>query len=306
MPSPTQKGNIEEMNNTKELAKFKWHSILFQLGIDKKFLTGKHGPCPLCGGIDRFRFEPTKENGSYFCSFCGAGSGLHLLAQIKGVTHEGAWRLVESVMDMAEETKPQPMVNREERIRKIQAACQRLTVGGQVDIYLRGRGICFLDLPPFDLAEVKTSNNSSMMVARFAKGNKLAGLHITFIRDGKKDESNGSAKKMYGLTQGGLNGSAIRLHPAGTVSRIIVAEGIETTLSVAQKYGLPAWACGSAGLMEVLEVPDAIKEVIIAGDNDASFTGQAAAYILAKRLTRQGKSCTVLLPKEIGDFNDQK
>jgi len=49
------------------------------LGVDPVFLDGKHHPCILCGGKDRFRFDNKDGSGSYFCSQCGAGTGMQLL-----------------------------------------------------------------------------------------------------------------------------------------------------------------------------------------------------------------------------------
>lgn len=34
-----------------------WPHVLMSLGIASGFLTGRHGPCPGCGGRDRFRFD---------------------------------------------------------------------------------------------------------------------------------------------------------------------------------------------------------------------------------------------------------
>ena len=38
----------------------KWQSIFSSLGIDVG--NGKHCPCPVCGGKDRFRFEIEIKN----------------------------------------------------------------------------------------------------------------------------------------------------------------------------------------------------------------------------------------------------
>ena len=53
-----------QLNNAAELASGRWHGILTALGVPQEFLTGKHGPCPICGGKDRFRFDNKNGRGT--------------------------------------------------------------------------------------------------------------------------------------------------------------------------------------------------------------------------------------------------
>ena len=55
----------------------KWQSIFSSLGIDVG--NGKHCPCPVCGGKDRFRFDNKDGRGTYICNQCGSGDGLELI-----------------------------------------------------------------------------------------------------------------------------------------------------------------------------------------------------------------------------------
>jgi putative DNA primase/helicase len=50
----------------------RWLDILTGLGVPAKFLRNKHGPCPMCGGKDRFRFDDKDGKGTFFCNGCGA------------------------------------------------------------------------------------------------------------------------------------------------------------------------------------------------------------------------------------------
>jgi hypothetical protein len=51
--------------------------------------------------------------------------------------------------------------------------------------------------------------------------------------------------------------------------------------------------------------PLEVKRIIIFGDNDASYTGQAAAYALARRLGSEGFVVEVQVPAEPeADWND--
>ena len=67
------------LKNTLATATGQWHNILKVAGIPSEFLTNKHGPCILCGGKDRYRFDNKEGRGTYFCNQCGAGDGLDLL-----------------------------------------------------------------------------------------------------------------------------------------------------------------------------------------------------------------------------------
>ena len=66
-----------------------WESIILSLA-GTKLEKGKHSPCPVCGGKDRFRFDDQEGRGTWICNQCGggkpkAGDGLTLLADIQGV-----------------------------------------------------------------------------------------------------------------------------------------------------------------------------------------------------------------------------
>ena len=55
----------------------KWDYIFQSLGIEVG--NGKHCPCPVCGGKDRFRFDNQNGRGTYICNQCGSGDGLELI-----------------------------------------------------------------------------------------------------------------------------------------------------------------------------------------------------------------------------------
>src|ERR1700758_1335926 len=42
-----------------------WPAVLAQLGIPETALRNKHGPCPACGGKDRYRFDNKRGRGDY-------------------------------------------------------------------------------------------------------------------------------------------------------------------------------------------------------------------------------------------------
>ena len=74
---------IRSYDNVKPRAKGLWKTILENHGIRSEYLANKHGPCPGCGGKDRFRFDDLEGDGTWICSQGGsgevAGGGFRLL-----------------------------------------------------------------------------------------------------------------------------------------------------------------------------------------------------------------------------------
>jgi hypothetical protein len=70
-------------------ARGRWRETLAALGVDAGMLSERHGPCPGCGGNDRFRFDDQDGNGTFICSQGGggllAGNGIELLAHARGI-----------------------------------------------------------------------------------------------------------------------------------------------------------------------------------------------------------------------------
>lgn len=69
-----------DVKELKLLAQNNWDVILHALEIDVD-ASGKHSPCPICGGTDRFRFDNLNGNGTWFCNQCSpkAGDGIQLV-----------------------------------------------------------------------------------------------------------------------------------------------------------------------------------------------------------------------------------
>lgn len=135
-------------------------------------------------------------------------------------------------------------------------------------------------------------------VARVA--GERAALHRTYLTDDGHKADVSSPRKMLGAMP---TGAAVRLMPHETV--LGIAEGIETAFSAAALFNVPVWAALTADLLMAWEPPASVTTVFVFGDNDTSFTGQAAAYGLARRLKMKGLAVAVEMPLRIGsDWND--
>ena len=77
-----------------------WPDLLAGLGLDIP-RHGKHGPCPACGGKDRFRFDDKEGRGTFICGQCGAGDGLELVWRVTSKGPKEAAELIAPMVGLA-------------------------------------------------------------------------------------------------------------------------------------------------------------------------------------------------------------
>jgi putative DNA primase/helicase len=302
----------------KARARGRWQGILAAIGIHREQLQNKHGPCPLCGGKDRFRFDDLQGDGTWICNRCGSGDGFSLVRKLKGVDFLGAVELIEREIGAAPVRLPKPTQEdpgRRDRLQSIWTHAVPLSGPDTASRYLASRGITIkppanavrfvADLPYYD---GKIRAYFPTMIAKVvAPDNSAATLHRTYLdKSGTKAFVLGDKCKM--LFPGKIPvGGAVRLGPVQ--GRMGVAEGIETALSAAQLFGISVWACLSAAALMKWEPPPGVRQIVIFGDRDDSFCGQMTSYSLAYRLKTMYRSLTeieVHFPAgNFGDFNDQ-
>jgi len=129
--------------NTIDRARHRWMEILPRLGIDRQFLQNKHGPCPLCGGKDRYRFDDKDGSGSYYCHQCGAGVGVILLRKLHGWDFKTACDEIDGIIgtDAAPVAPPPPQKPDQRRAEAIRRAIAQAVSPAVVDACLSRRGI---------------------------------------------------------------------------------------------------------------------------------------------------------------------
>ncbi len=92
-------------------AQGRWPEILTRLGIDAGYLKKRHGPCPGCGGKDRFRFDDKQGRGTWICGGGGdekAGDGFQLLEHIHGWSRAESLQAVAEVLGLTDGVEPPP------------------------------------------------------------------------------------------------------------------------------------------------------------------------------------------------------
>ena len=296
----------------KQQCEGRWFGILSNLGINVR-TDGRHEPCPICqGGIDRFRME--RDGSGYYCNQCQkhAGDTISLIQRCLNIDFHEAMGKIQGVVGGCgmEKIESEKTYDVKKMLNKVWTESMPLTGDDPVIKYLKSRSIKLVpDNVKFHKScyEPDTQKSYPAMIARVQNHEgKPVSLHRLYLGETGKADIEKPKKLMPGTEV--LRGCAVRLFspedPRFEDGVLGIAEGIETAMSAAQGQGIATWAAISSTIMESFEPPESIKEVIIFGDNDANFTGEKAAYTLANKLYLKDLIVDVMIPNQVGDFND--
>jgi putative DNA primase/helicase len=298
--------NVElarRVEEAKRRAHGRWPGVLQRLGVDAEVLGGRNQPCPACGGTDRFQFTDKYGDGNYVCRGCGSGDGFALLERCLGWTFIAALKAVEDIVGQGlERTQPGAGAASPQGMRqladRIWQEAKAVEAGDAVATYLAGRGIALAEYPralrthgalgyyvkQAGQTRAKRLRTYAAMVAAVQdRDGQMVTLHRTYLENGAKAPVADSRK----LLAAGINGGAVRLFEPS--DELAIAEGIETALAVHVRTGKPVWAALGATNLEKLWLPPFVTRIAIYADHDRSYTGQAAAYALARRIKTQSR-----------------
>jgi len=245
-------------------------SVLSMLGVDGLHRTGAEriGPCPLCGGTDRFGINVNSR--SYLCRKCGIKGGdvVQLVRDVQGCGFRDALAFLcgEPVAGIdpadlqrrrdraAAEARKQSDYAERQRQRHI-ADARRIWAEGKpaqgsaVHAYFAARGILpavLPDLPaclrfhpalPYMVKEGRdwreVYRGPAMLAAVLPPSGPLTAVHRTWINPelpkGKAQIWHNDQALEVKKVLGSKKGGAIRLHSPQGFTRLVMGEGIETT-----------------------------------------------------------------------------
>lgn len=299
----------------------RWPDVLAALGVDAEHLVNRHGPCPACGGRDRFRFDDRDGRGTWICNQCGAGDGFRLLELVHGWTFREALKAVaEQAGPVDRPAPPTPRTSREPRVASPTARARRiLRTSSTPDLvpdargYLESRGLfplpdgCRLRAhaavdyfePGPGKAVVHVGRFPALVAPIVDIDGERVTVHVTYLHDGAKLTDHAPRKILSPMT--GRRGCAVRLFELAGET-LGLAEGIETAIAARILHDMPVWAALNTTLLAKFIPPRSVHRVLIFADRDVP--GIEAAWTLRDELDGHCGVELRLPPRAIGDWND--
>jgi phage/plasmid primase-like uncharacterized protein len=275
------------------------------------------GPCPICGGTDRFSINARKQVWNCRGCQCG-GDAIALVQHFDGCTFREAVETLsgESRIRPQALRKPYQAQTSDDEIKRTQQALAiwseaRDPRGTIVEAYLERRGLMLPEEAAggairFHLSCPFGGARTPAMVAlvRDVATDEPKAIHRTAITpDGRKAKVEGGSR----MSLGPVGGGAVKLTPDENVTLCLgIGEGIESTLSVrlAPEFGdSPVWALLSAGQVAAFPALAGVETLWIAVDHDGA--GIKAARECGRRWRSAGCEVFLVTPR-IGraDLND--
>ena len=250
------------------------------------------GTCPACGYKDALRVTPQNGKALWWCGACQDQAAV--TAAISGQTAQAA--PMAAAADASQAQKRDWALNLWNDARP--------AVGTVVQTYLAARGITLRDDMPLRFLPNHLDRDGGkrwpvMLALMVDHDGTPQAIHRTFIaQDGKGKAPIATPRKTLGM----VAGAAVRLAPVA--DRLVIGEGLETSVSAGLMLKAPAWAAISAPNLEFkLKLPDSIREIVVAADHDGP--GLKAARAALARWRAEGRAVKIARPQTPGaDFND--
>ncbi|MDX7746014.1 DUF927 domain-containing protein [Aeromonas veronii] len=289
-----------------------WPDLLAAVGIDIP-RRGKHGPCPACGGKDRFRLDDKGGRGTWICSQCGNGDGLDLVGKVtgrqpkeaaeliaplvglsdSGLDHAAREQLHQQQQARAEQEHKQAEQQRRKAARRATSISADIKQG--ISPYLERKALSGLPMPltqrVIAVGEL-TYQPGSLVVPLWDEAGGLVNVQLI----------NTEGDKRY--LPGGQKAGAFHRIDGGEL--VAVVEGYASGLSVQAATGATVYCAMDAGnLLAIAQIarrqhPEA--RLLLCGDNDEGTKGNPGKAKAEHAAATVGG--LVALPSVAGDWND--
>lgn len=308
------------VSNVSAAAVGQWDAVFNGLGIDVP-ARGKHGPCPTCGGTDRFHFDDHEGRGTWHCRHCEphAGDGLDLVQRVSGqsiteaaqqvagylgITNNDNREVIELNRQRAAERKATESAATEAQQRKTAARAadiMRDAVQGQ-SAYLAGKG--FTCTATVNSHVIKLADHmfqpGCLVVPMYDEAGQLANVQLI----------DGDGTRAYLPGKGTKAGRTHFIDGEGDC--VALAEGYASALSVSMATGWPTYAAFDASnlpsVIEGIAKRHPGKTIVICGDHDREDQrGRRAGHHYAEKAATLVSGAVIAMPAAEGtDWDDHR
>ncbi|WP_181023060.1 DUF927 domain-containing protein [Aeromonas sp. ASNIH8] len=290
-----------------------WPELLAAVGIDTPS-RGKHGPCPVCGGSDRFRLDDKGGRGTWICNQCGAGDGLDLVSKVTGKPPKEVAELLAPLVGLSaggldpaererihqqQQARAEADAKQAEQLRqkaaRRAAAIMRSCEPGQAPylVHKRLRWPCGALNRQVIAVGAMTFPAGSLVVPLIDEAGELVNVQLIDDRGGKSYLAGGRKAGAFHRIEGG--------------ELVAVVEGYSTGLSVHLASGATVYCamdCGNLAVVAAIarrQHPEA--RILLCGDNDADTQGNPGKTKAEHAAAAIG-GLVALPPEFSGDWND--
>ncbi|EIS3742109.1 DUF927 domain-containing protein, partial [Aeromonas hydrophila] len=292
-----------------------WPDLLAAVGIDTP-RRGKHGPCPTCGGKDRFRLDDKGGRGTWICNQCGAGDGLMLVGLVTSKPIKEAAELIAPLvglsaggLDAAErerihqqqqtragQERKQVELRRHKAARCAAAIMQDSEQAHAPYLARKSLGVCLCAVNRILIRDAgENFPPASLIVPLYNEANELVNVQLIREDGTKRYLAGGQKAEAYHRIDGG--------------GLVAVTEGYATGLSVHLATGATVYCAMDGGnLLNVAKIArrqHPTAKIIVCGDHDLDEAGQRNE--ITQRQTEEAAiavEAVVALPPIPGDWND--
>lgn len=264
-------------------------------------------------------FEVNDAKGVFYCHGCGShGDHFTVLTRLDGLTFREAYEALtnETFPTVAPEARARAL-EEDERARASAIADARgmwracgPIAGTPAERYLRNCRKITIASDALRYGRVPTSRDEegrwkqpfpALVLPVTHEIHGLVGVQRIFLLNDGSDKRWGKKSK---LSLGRPLGGAVRLSDGGPENEVIICEGPEDGLSLAQQLDRRVWVALGTAMMPMIVYPGAIDTVIVAGQNDAP--GRAAVAKAENGLLEKGLATRLMWPADgYADWNDQ-
>lgn len=260
--------------------------------------------------------------GTYHCFGCGASGDLvSYVMKTEGLGFMDAMRWLGAAslpgVDPAQRAKAaaEDESERQRAIDRARTVWERgvPAPGTPAEVYLRSRGIVMpiphtirFGMTPawYDDDTGECGPDLPALLGAVVDGDdQLIGLQRVFLADGGRSKARMQKPKR---SLGRVKGGALRINSDADSfgDELILTEGPEDGLSLAQELEAEVWVTLGTAMMPFIDYPPRIVSIVIAGQNDAA--GRAAVEQAEEELAERGFATRTMWPAEgYKDWNDQ-